>query len=762
MKRPAVLLGTVLVPALALLMACGEVTSPTAEPQPLPDTSGGSPTASPERSEAQPAPAEERVQAATTPQVIGRIARYCGKVNNHQLPGGDWQPDLDCTSGCNVGGLTYCQKFWPQTTSIRQVAVSSKPNNVWTTNGCGAVVDDWDGTDEFECMGQPACGDGFCDAEFGETPTSCASDCGTCGNGTCNTGENFVLCPDDCGPMSACGDGTCNNNETFATCPGDCKAPTVLVNTDFPTGVLRFTSEEDFNSLFHAIEADGAVISSLPTGYVSLKSYLAQFPTNSTTYDVDQAEYLRDLKTHVVTDDGLQALVNQELQVFAGGRLYQFTDIGLFKVDADKQAWFKTWLAANRQAIDFDPAYKTVPGEVSLGEGQYQVTPGVIRIDTQKEKMGGSDTTPDPVLGRIALYCGKVNNHQSPGGAWLPDPDCSTGCGTGGVAYCKKFWPQTSDIRAVAVSPKPNNVWKTAGCGAVVDDWDGNEEYECLGGGAAPAAFAASLMTPPPEPITELVAGNKCGTPPTNYEVHTVGTSFNKEVVRTASDNNWRFIFKTRKLNLFLYRNVSIKGKAQRRKKVWPFRIKYWGPADADEIVVGCDNMDLHTNFVAIPHTFGQGPRPNFKGLAKFKLGSMLINHLDIDFRIDLAAGKTITHAHAASLANSQFNSVIGGVYQNIWAQIEQQIVGAISPQYLRDYANHTKRVNTFNEQNHLRFALGKVEKYRGASHKNDWVFDWNVKIGSAPYQYDMRAGSFFARARKGCNWYAVRVVVQR
>ncbi|MFY1829247.1 hypothetical protein ACN47A_25235 [Myxococcus fulvus] len=761
MKRFAVLRGTFLVSGLALLLACGGSNSPSAEPQPVHDATSQSPTAPIESSEPRPEELGEAVQSATTPQVIGRIARYCGKVNNHQLPGGEWQPDLDCTSGCDVGGLAYCQKFWPQTSSIRQVAVSSKPNNVWTTSGCGAVVDDWDGTDEFECMGQPACGDGFCDVALGETPTSCSSDCGTCGNGVCNAGENFAFCPDDCGPTSACGDGACNNNETFATCPGDCVAPSVLVSTDFPTGVLRFASEEDFNSLFHAIEADGVVTSSLPTGYVSLKSYLAQFPVTS-TYDVDQAEYLRDLKTHVVTDEGLRALVNQELQVFAGGKLYQFTDIGLFKVDADKQAWFKTWLAANRQAIDFDPAYKTVPGEVSLGEGQYQVVPGVIRIDTQKEKMAGSDTTPDPVVGRIALYCGKVNNHQAPGGAWLPDPDCWTGCGTGGVAYCRKFWPQATDIRAVPVSSKPNNVWKTGGCGNIIDDWDGNEEYECLGDSATPAAFAASLTAPSPEPIAALAGGEKCGTPPTHYELHTVGASFNKEVVRVASDNNWRFIFKTRKLNLYLYRSVSIKGKAQRRKKVWPFRIKYWGPADADEIVVGTDNMDLHTNYTVIPHTFGQGPRPNFKGLAKFKLGSMTINLMDIDFRIDLAKGKTITHAHAASLLNSQINSVIGGVYNNIWAQIETQIVGAISPAYLREYAAYTKRVNTYNELTHLRFILGKVEKYRGAGHKNDWVFDWNVKIGAATYKYDMRAGSFFGRARKGCNWYAVRVVVQR
>lgn len=85
--------------------------------------------------------------------VLGRFSTYCGKVNSHQSPGGGWTTDSDCSSGCNVGGLAYCQKFWPGSTSIRQVNVSSKPNNIWTNAGCGPVVDDWDGDQEFECLG---------------------------------------------------------------------------------------------------------------------------------------------------------------------------------------------------------------------------------------------------------------------------------------------------------------------------------------------------------------------------------------------------------------------------------------------------------------------------------------------------------------------------------------------------------------------------------------------------------------------------------
>lgn len=117
-------------------------------------------------------------QPSTVGAVLGRFARYCGKVNIHQSPNGAWTPDSDCTSGCNIGDLSYCQKFWPSSTGIRQVSISSKPNDVWRNAGCAPVIDDWDGHDEFECVSESpssSCGDGLCDSD--ETEASCPADC---------------------------------------------------------------------------------------------------------------------------------------------------------------------------------------------------------------------------------------------------------------------------------------------------------------------------------------------------------------------------------------------------------------------------------------------------------------------------------------------------------------------------------------------------------------------------------------------------------
>ncbi|WP_224372126.1 solute carrier organic anion transporter [Hyalangium versicolor] len=178
--------------------------------------------------------------STTSGPVLGRFSRWCGKVNIHTDANGSWSSDGDCVSGCNIGGLEYCQKLWPASIGIRQVAVSSKANNVWANRGCSGIIDEYDGSDEFECVGPPQ------------------------------------------------------------------------------------------------------------------------------------------------------------------------------------------------------------------------------------------------VVGRISLYCGKVNIHTNASGSWAWDSDCTSGCNIGGVAYCQKFYPNATSIRQVPISSKPNNVWMQRGCFSANEDWDGDAEYECL------------------------------------------------------------------------------------------------------------------------------------------------------------------------------------------------------------------------------------------------------------------------------------------
>ncbi len=67
-----------------------------------------------------------------------RIAYWQGKVNAHRDSGGTWLADPDCTSGAQIDPLVYCTQLYPATTSVTAVPLSTKPEHLWNTAGCGA------------------------------------------------------------------------------------------------------------------------------------------------------------------------------------------------------------------------------------------------------------------------------------------------------------------------------------------------------------------------------------------------------------------------------------------------------------------------------------------------------------------------------------------------------------------------------------------------------------------------------------------------
>ncbi|HMT72721.1 MAG TPA: hypothetical protein PKA77_01515 [Chitinophagaceae bacterium] len=264
------------------------------------------------------------------------------------------------------------------------------------------------------------------------------------------------------------------------------------------------------------------------------------------------------------------------------------------------------------------------------------------------------------------------------------------------------------------------------------------------------------------------------GSIPDYYVNSTVGASFDKEVGIVFND--WakrRLVFKTQKIDIaiagFGFHKIDIKAKIQREKKfLW---ITYWGPSNADEIIVGCDNMSLETDYIfPHPQQFSTITRPTFEGLADFEIGNWVVHTLNLKVNYS-ALGYTLNNAEVASFVNKQFNSVVGNVYNNAFKLIETKLINSIDPTYLSTYANYTKKVNELDNQYRLKWVIGKAEKPEGYSHQNTWTFDWNIGgswtqgggVGGYPsqyhYNYDMKSGSFFGRARVGSVWHGIRIV---
>lgn len=272
--------------------------------------------------------------------------------------------------------------------------------------------------------------------------------------------------------------------------------------------------------------------------------------------------------------------------------------------------------------------------------------------------------------------------------------------------------------------------------------------------------------------------GGGTGGGSTDYYVNsTVGSGFNKEVGIVFND--WakrRLVFKTQKIDIaiagFGFHKIDIKAKVQREKKfLW---ITWWGPSYADEIIVGCDNMSLETDYIfPHPQQFSAITRPTFEGLADFDIGNWTVQTFNLKVNLS-ALGQSLTNTQITSFLNNQLNSVVGNVYNNAFKAIETNFLNSIDPTYLSTYANYTKKVNSLDNQNRLKWIIGKAEKPQGYSHENTWRFDWNIggtwtqgSGGTIPggypaqyhYNYDMKSGSFFGRARVGGIWHGIRIV---
>gem|GEM_PF-2320065 len=94
-----------------------------------------------------------------------------------------------------------------------------------------------------------------------------------------------------------------------------------------------------------------------------------------------------------------------------------------------------------------------------------------------------SDNSALSTLGKISYWSGKVNQHTDANGAWQTDSDGTSGADLDKIAYCKKFYPGTTDIKEASV--ETNSGWKDAGNSGSYTSV--KAVYKCVGTYVAPS-----------------------------------------------------------------------------------------------------------------------------------------------------------------------------------------------------------------------------------------------------------------------------------
>jgi hypothetical protein len=595
-------------------------------------------------------------------------------------------------------------------------------------------------------------------------------DLGTCGvSGSTFSGDTYLRIYNISGNQVAANDDACGGL-------GSRIEFTANITGAYQIRMGCYSSGACSGTLAYSVSAPLTQAQMLPQGFTSAHTALQAAPPSDppgdAIIDVTEAEFLMDLKLYLTEDDAIRKLVDSELQVVVGNTLHHITNLGVFKVDLSQFSAYRSWYNANKTAINTDPNFTSIPGETYLGNGAYQVMPGVTRSTgpdygapsakllgydeegggqaLNSDAFAGEDSDPTrntpecsssegidglgAPYGRIAYWWGKVNLHTVNGG-WTWDTNCTSGADLDPLAYCRKFWPFTASVTEVPVTQKTGNLWFDAGCQTAYPG-NGLREFACND--------TLSCNTTPPS-----IAYN-------NYPVD---GNFRRSENHTFG--NKRFVFKAKHtkipLGLGSYASIGIKGKLQRKKRF--LGIGYWGPSNADEIVIGIDNMYLWTDYVyPHPENYNQLAQPKFDGLANFKIGNWLVKAIDVKINVRFM-GWRVTPDQVAKWIDEAFNGLVGNVYNNIYEGTVTNIIDSIDPSFSQRYRDYAKRVTELDDQYRVKWVIGRAQKPQCYGHANRWTFDWNIGFNGAEYSYEMKKGSFFGYARVGSSYYGIRFV---
>ena len=264
-----------------------------------------------------------------------------------------------------------------------------------------------------------------------------------------------------------------------------------------------------------------------------------------------------------------------------------------------------------------------------------------------------------------------------------------------------------------------------------------------------------------------------------NIETHSVSSDFGimkgKHFSIYFNDfANRRLVFGVENIDIntlfFGFNQVAIGSKVQREKSF--LGIHYWGPSYADEIAVGCDNMNLEVDaIIPYPNNFSTIYRPTFDGISNYSVGGKLLSILGINVNLS-ALNYSLRNDQVATFIDGGYNKFVNNKYTNLFKDIENNFITSIDPTYVSRYSDYTTRIKYLDSQNKLHIIYGQAENATGYSHSHTWVFDNNIggsfKINGGvggrditySYPYKIKKGSFYGKARFGNIWRMIRIIV--
>lgn len=375
---------------------------------------------------------------ATTAQELDttpRINFWWGKVNQH-TDNGIWETDPDGRSGANIDKLTYCKKWYPRTTSVRDYRYETILD--WKSAGNnGSFAGTFVST---ECVQESNT------SQPDLVPTTLAASVKSIQTSAGTTVDAVVV--DYC--VSNQGNADINHNNFYL----EFNVNGTFTDVQFPGGMSLAGSEYcgswsrdvSMMSLDGFVEGNNVLVltvdshENIPESNEGNNSLIT-----SVTLNADPVVSVTGIKPVAVGPYGAtiewRSLAEEDFFVsYSTSDLNELSLTNTNSYLSGKDASGRYVYRADIEGLSPESRYfYKVFRRKSSGEVEF-FDPGFNYLRYFATTSVSPDDTP-----RINYWWGKVNQHVS-GTSWVTDPDGVSGANLNKLEYCKKWYPGTSSV----------------------------------------------------------------------------------------------------------------------------------------------------------------------------------------------------------------------------------------------------------------------------------------------------------------------------